>query len=76
MPEMTQIFTEESAMPNRGILFNVQLLGPYWGHVWAILVPCFGYFYNILAFKCLKWLKFSLKSYACQIEEFSLIFNY
>ena len=37
MPEMAQIFTEESCMLNRRVFFNVQLLGPYWGHVWAIL---------------------------------------
>ena len=24
-------------MANRIILFNVDVLGPYWGHVWAIL---------------------------------------
>ena len=36
-------------MPNRRILFNVEFLGPYYGHVWAILGPCFGYCYSIQA---------------------------
>ena len=63
-------------MPNRIILLNEQLLGPYWGHVWTILGPCFGYLYNIFACRCLKWLKFSLKSHACQAEDYSLISNY
>ena len=47
MPEMAQIFTEKSCMPNRRILFNVQLLGQYWGHVWAIIRPCQGHFWTI-----------------------------
>ena len=49
-------------MPNRRLLFNFQLLGQYWGHVWAILGSCFGYFYNIFASRCLKLLKFSQKN--------------
>ena len=36
MPEMAQIFTEETCMPNRRIRFNVDLLGPYWSNVLAI----------------------------------------
>ena len=43
MPEMAQIFTVESYNPNRGILLNVDSLGPYWGNGLAILGPCFGY---------------------------------
>ena len=34
---MAHIFTEELYKPNRRILLNVQFLGPYWIHVWAIL---------------------------------------
>ena len=49
-----------------------QLEGPCWDHVWAILVPCFGYFYNLFACRWLKWLKISLKRLACKIEEYSL----
>ena len=49
MPEMDNIFTGESCKPNRRKPFNVGLLEPYKGHVWAILGPCFDYFYNILA---------------------------
>ena len=73
---MAQIFTEESCMTNRGKFFSVELLEPYWSHVWAILGPCFGYFYNIFACSYLKWLKFSLKSHAHQIEDYTLISNY
>ena len=73
MPKIAQIFTEESCMPNRIIQFNVKLLTLYNAHVYAILRPYFGYFYNISACRCLKWLKFSLKSHACQIEEYSLM---
>ena len=62
MSEIAQIFTEESCTANREKLFSVELLEPYWGHVWAILGPCLGYFYNIFASRCLKWLKFSLVS--------------
>ena len=62
MPETTKIFTKESCMPNRIILFNVLWLGPYLGHVWAILGLCLGYFYNIFASRCLKWLKYPPKS--------------
>ena len=49
MPEIVQMFTKESCIPNRRIPFNVQLLGPYFGHVWATLGPCFGYFYIVFA---------------------------
>ena len=119
LPETTQIFTEESCIPNRRTLFNVQLLRQYRGHIsghirtmfWlflqyiclqmtemaqnftshacqieecslmltyrdhigamflAILGPQFGYFYDIFASRCLKWLNFSLESYACHIKE-------
>merc|ERR1711954_440759 len=41
-------------------LFFRTMSGPYKGHVWAILGPCFGYFYNIFASRLLEWLKFSL----------------
>ena len=64
---MTQMFNEESAMPNRIIPFSVKLLGPYKGQVWTILGPCFGYFYNIFASICLKLPKFSLRSHACKM---------
>ena len=70
MPEMAQIFTQESCIPNRRKTFNVELSGPYFCHVWAILGPCLSYFYNIFACRCLKWLKFLLKCHACQIEEY------
>ena len=76
MPEMAKIFTIQSCMPNRRILFKVQLLGPYWGHIWAILGPCLGYLYKIFACGCLKLFKCSLKSHAYQIEEYPLMFNY
>ena len=75
MHEMTKFFTDESCTPNRRIFSNVQLLGPYWGNVWAKLGLCFGQFCNIFAFRCLKWLNFSLKSHACQIEDCSSIFQ-
>ena len=65
---MAQICTEESSKANRRIPLNVRLFGSYKGHVWAILGPCFGFFYNIFASRCPKWLKFSLESHACQIE--------
>ena len=70
MPEIAQIFTGESCKPNRRIPLNVKLLGPYKGHVWAILGPCFGYYCNIFASRCPKWLKFSLKSHAFQIGDY------
>ena len=57
------------------IFNNVASLGPYWGHVLAILGSCLGCFHNIFASRCLKLLKCSRKSHACQIEEYSLIFN-
>ena len=68
MPEMAQIFTQE--LPNRRKLFNVKLFGPYWCHIWPILGPYLSYFFIIFACRCLKWLKFSLKCYACQIEKY------
>ena len=37
---MAQILTGESCMAYRGKPFNVELLGPYLGHVWVILGPC------------------------------------
>ena len=40
IPGMAQILTEESCMAYRGKPFNVELLGPYLGHVWVILGPC------------------------------------
>ena len=55
--------------------FNVDLLGPYWGHVMAILGHCFGYVYIIFAFKCMIWLLLSLKTLACQKDEYSLMLN-
>ena len=58
------------------IKFAVDLLGPYWGHVWSILWPCCDYFYNIFSCKCLKWLQFSGKSQTCQIEECSFMLNF
>ena len=72
---MAQIFTEESCMAKGGVLLNVELLGPFWGHVWAIS-GCFGYFYNISAPRCMKWLKFSLVSRASQIEEYHSMSDY
>ena len=76
MTEMAQIFTGESCKPNRRIPINVKLLEPYKRHVWAILGPCFGYFYNIFAFRLLKWLEISLKRHACHTEVYSLILMY
>ena len=52
----------------------------YWDHIenmfWAISGQNFGYFYNIFASRCLKWLKISLKRQACQVEEYSLMLTY
>ena len=76
MNEMAQIFTGELCMPNRRIPFSVKLLGLYRGHIWAILGPCFGHFYNIFASRVQKWLKFSLERHACQIEEYHTMSNY
>ena len=73
---ISQIFTKESFMPCSRKVFNVQLLLSYWGHIWDISWPCFGYFYNIFSSRCLKWLKFSLESHACHIEEYSLMLTY
>ena len=66
MPEMVKIFTGESSKPNRRIPLIVKLLGSYKGHVWAMLGPCFGYFYNIFASRGLKWLTYSLVSLKVQ----------
>jgi len=49
-----QIFTEESCMPNKRILFKIELLKPYWGHVWATLELCFGYLYDIFTCRYLE----------------------
>jgi len=56
-------------------LFIIDLLGPYYGHVLLILGQSLGYFYNIFTSRCLNWLKFSVKSHACQIEENFLMLN-
>ena len=40
IPGMAQILTKESCMACRGKPFNVELLGPYLGHVSVILGPC------------------------------------
>ena len=66
MHEMAQIFTGESCKPKRRIPFSVKLFGPFKGHVWPILGPCFGYFYPIYASRGLKFINFYLKSYALQ----------
>ena len=63
MPKMTQNFTEESWKPNRRITLDIKLFKPYEGYVRPILGQCFGYFYTVLASRCLKWFKFSLESY-------------
>ena len=76
MTQMAQICTGESCKPNREIPINFKLLGPYKGHVWAIFGPCFGYFYNIFASRCPKWLKFLLERHICQIEEYHSMSNY
>ena len=57
-------------MPNRRILFNADSLGPYWGHVLALLGPCISHFYNIFAPRWLNWFKFSLKSHVWQLKEY------
>ena len=75
MPEMAKIFTEESCMANRGIIYKFELFGPYYGHVLALFEPCFVHFYNFVASRCLKWLKFSLKHHACQRKEHSLMLS-
>ena len=72
MPEITQIFTEELCMTSR----EYSLMLTYWDHVWAILGPCFGYFYNTFASRCFKWFKISLESHAYQIEEYHSMLNY
>merc|ERR1711954_152872 len=70
MRETAQIFSQELCIPNKRILFNVQLFRPNWCHVWAILGPYLSYFFNIFACRCLKWLKFSFKCHVYQIEEY------
>ena len=40
MPKMAQIFTKESFIPIRRILFNVALLRLYQDNVWAMSGPC------------------------------------
>ena len=72
MPEMAKIFTEESCISNRKYTLMLTNLD----HIWVIIGPCFGYFYNIFASRCIYWLKFSLESLACQIEEYSALYNY
>ena len=64
MTEVAQIPQERDMHILECLLFGTTFLG----HVWAILGPCFGYFYYIFASKCLKWLKISPKSHACQIR--------
>ena len=76
MTEIAQNFTKETGMSSGRILLNVNLLRPYYGHVLPILGQCLGYFYNIFTSRCLNWLKFSVKSHACQIEEYHLVSNY
>ena len=46
-------------------------MGPCFVHLGAM----FCFFYNIFASRCLKWLKFSVKSHACQVEEYTLMLN-
>ena len=62
-------------MPNRRMLFNVRLLGLYCGHIWAIVGPCFGNFYNIFTYRCLKWLAFSTES-CMPIRKYSSMLMY
>ena len=76
MPEMAQIFTGELCMPKRRMPFKINFLEPYKDHVWAILGPCFGYFYNIFASGSLKWFKFSVEDHACKKEEYHFMSNY
>ena len=51
MPVMAHIFSEESCMPKRRILFNFELLRPYNGHVRAILGPCFVPIWTMLSIR-------------------------
>ena len=51
-------------------------MGSYWVYVWSILGLCFGYFLDIFVSRYLKLLKFSVKSHASQIEEYSLMLNF
>ena len=62
-------FHQRVLLAKSEIIVDVYFLEPYWGHVWAIIGQCFGYFYKIYASRCPKWLKFLLKSHACQTEE-------
>ena len=68
MPEMAQIFTEESCMSNR----KCSLMLTNLDHIRAMC----GVFFNIFVSRCLKWLKFSLKSHSCQLGEYHSISNY
>ena len=74
MPEIAKFFTDGSCIPNKRIFSNVQLLGPYWGNVLVIMGPFLTI--STRSSRCLKWLKFSLKNYAYQIEENFLMLNY
>ena len=38
------------------------MIGPFLGHIRAMLRPCIGYFYNIFASRCMKRFNFSLES--------------
>ena len=76
MTEMDQIFTGESCKPNKSILINVKIFGPYLGHVWPILVPCFDYSYHIFASLCLNWFKFWMKSHALQTNWYHVMLHY
>ena len=46
----------------------------YWDHIgtmfWPYFGPCFGYFYNIYASRCLKWLKFSTTAAFLELAKF------
>merc|ERR1711954_106291 len=63
---------KETCMPIRKYSLKYTFLN----HIWDILGPCFGYFYNIFASRCMKWLTLLLMSHAPQIEKYSLMFNY
>ena len=68
MSKIAQIFIEESCMAYLSILFTVELLCPFWGHVKAILGTCSGHLHNI----CLGISKldiFSLNSFARTTEK-------
>ena len=74
--DLVRILNEKPNRTNQTVPCNYIFLESCWGYVWAILGPCFDYFYNIFASRCLKWLKFSLESHASQIEEYHSISNY